>query len=677
MNNLGNGYSHGAPRSGGGRLSASTGASRPRMQRPSTEDLAPYSVSNYTKRGLKAGRRQSKHRHTVAIAVTITVVLLLVIPGAMLVASARQATSDAKTLMNQGSALVSQIQSGDVRGAQRTATNLSSIAKKLDENINSLLWAPLVLVPVYGNDVRSIRTLASVADELSEQVLIPVTSGLPTDGSARIFVDGGFNIPMIQAVLNPIGSASETIQGCAQRVNKLGDSHIAELQGPTEAVKQLIGMLAEISGYAGDLSQLLPALFGADGPRTYLVIACSESELRSIGGFPGSAGLLTLDNGKMSIGELEAPRLPYAPDGIDYLPTTEEEKTIFGTRVGRYFYDTGYIPNFPRAAEIMKAIWDANDRPAIDGIVSVDPIFLQSVLGLTGGIATSDGTVVDETNAAEMLMNAAYIMFSTESFEEEADDHNLATARASTRQDAFFSEVASLALDSFFEKIGSANILKTAQTLGDSIADKRIYMWMVNPEEQALIERLDAACAISISETEPELGVYLATTIATKGNWYLDVETTYGDGKVNPDGSTSYVVTTRVTNTISPDQVGDLPALLTSRGYNAMERMQLTSGMVLDVYLFAPVGGKISDLKAEGQFAPEDLFDVPGVSPGWYTRPGAEPMTVASYNGREVWYGVTVVEPSQSTTFTYTVTTSPDATDSLKIDTTPLGQRQN
>ena len=58
----------------------------------------------------------------------------------------------------------------------------------------------------------------------------------------------------------------------------------------------------------------------------------------------------------------------------------------------------------------------------------------------------------------------------------------------------------------------------------------------------------------------------------------------------------------------------------------------------------------------------------------WYTRPGSEPMTKASYNNREVWYGVTVIEPSQNTTITYTVTTSSNAVDDLKVDTTPLGQ---
>lgn len=49
-------------------------------------------------------------------------------------------------------------------------------------------------------------------------------------------------------------------------------------------------------------------------------------------------------------------------------------------------------------------------------------------------------------------------------------------------------------------------------------------------------------------------------------------------------------------------------------------------------------------------------------------------MTKASYNGREVWYGVTTIESSKSTVLTYTVTTSSQAVDFLALDTTPLGQ---
>lgn len=651
-----------------GRMSAANQPYRKPAPRPSTDELAPYGAANYVSHGSKTKRRHSG-RKPIIIAVIVAVVVLLVIPGAALAASAKDAMGDARTLMSQGSALVSQIQSGDVEGARRTAANLNSVAKKLDDNVNSPLWVPLTLVPVYGDDVKSTRVLASVANILSEQVLTPITQGLPTDGSARLFVDGGFNIPVIQAMLTPIGTASGTIQECARQINELNDPHIAQLMNPIMTVKSLMNTLSEVSGFASDLSQTLPGFLGANGSRTYLILACSEAELRSVGGFPGSVGLMTVENGKLLVGAMEAPRLSFVQPDADVLKLTDEEKVLFGTRAGEYFYDTGYIPNFPRVAEIMKSIWDANDRTPIDGIISVDPVFLQSVLELTGGVTTSDGVEVNGSNAAEVLMNSAYIMYSTESFANEVEDPRSASLAAGARQNEFFSEVASLALEAFFEHIGSVDILDAAQLIGESVAGKRIYMWVTNPDEQMLLEKLDAACAMSVSEAEPELGVYLATTLGTKGNWYIDSKTTVSAGTKNPDGSISYSVTTTITNTLSPEDAVNLPSVLTTPDSYAEAKVRSKGDAVLDVYLFAPMGGAITDLQVEGDFAPENLFDDMG---GWYTRPGVEPMTKASYDGREAWYGVTMIEGTQNTMLTYTVTTSTNAVKELVVDTTPL-----
>lgn len=661
-----------------GRMSAANQPYRKPTPRPSTDELAPYGVANYVSHGSKT--RAHRHvRKPIIAGVAAIIALLLIVPGTALAVSAKNAMDDARILMNQGSALVSQIQSGDVQGAQRTATNLNSIAKELDANVNGPLWVPLTFVPVYGDDVKSIRTLAEVANKLSEQVLIPIAQGLSTDGNARLFVDGGFNIPVIQAMLTPIGAASDTIRECARQVNELSEPHIVQLMSPVMTVKSLMSVLSEVTGYASDLSQALPGILGANGPRTYLIMACSEAELRSVGGFPGSTGLMTVDNGKLEIGEMTAPNLSFAQSEDEVLELTDEERTLFGTRAGEYFYDAGYNPHFPRAAEIMKSIWDANKKPPFDGIISVDPVFLQSILELTGGVTTSDGVAVNGSNAAEVLMNSAYIMYSTESFEDEstessdiaADDQKTAYALASAKQNAFFSEVASLALDAFFGNIDSVSMLSAVQVIGDSIADKRIYMWVANPEEQAVIEKLDAACAISMSEANPELGVYLATTVASKGNWYINSDTTVGNETKNADGSTSYSVTTTITNTLSPDDAANLPAILTTPDQYAVDKVRSKGDMILDVYLFAPMGGVITDLQVEGDFAPDTFFDDVGV---WYTQPGIEPMTRATYNGHEVWYGVTMIEGLQSTTLTYTVTTSPNAVETLVIDTTPLGQ---
>ena len=45
--------------------------------------------------------------------------------------------------------------------------------------------------------------------------------------------------------------------------------------------------------------QILPIIMGVDGPRTYLVVAQNEDELRATGGFISGAGLLSLNAGQI------------------------------------------------------------------------------------------------------------------------------------------------------------------------------------------------------------------------------------------------------------------------------------------------------------------------------------------------------------------------------------------
>lgn len=627
----------------------------PRSQINSAE-LTSYHTSNYGSGGSKHVRRKNKRRNII-IAVVVAVVLLLVVPSVALVVNAKSAMTDAKTMVAQGKQLATQLKEGDMSGAQASAVDFAATAKNLDDNVNSPLWAPATLIPVYGEDVKEVRVLAKTADELSEQVLMPVVDALPAGGMSQIFSDGGFNPEVIQAICKPLEDSADAIAECTQLIEGLGEPHLEQLKKPVELAKSLMPTVNEIaqSAYA------LPNMLGMNGPRTYLLVACTEAETRSVGGFPGSAGIMTLDNGKIDISNMEAPNLPIT-DEPWMMQATEEEQLIFGNRVAQYFYDAGYIPHFPRAAEFMKQMWEIHDRPAIDGVISVDPVFLQSVLGLTGAITTSDGTVVDGTNAAELLMNTVYIEFTSD---DQPDSASALTANQ--KQNAFFSDVASQALDGIFENLGSVDVMDFFKMLINSIDNKRLYAWMVVPEEQIVLEKLDASCAVSDSETSPETGVYLGSAMGSKIGWYLDADVKVGEGRENLNGSTSYDVTVTISNMLSEEAAVALPAVVTGNGYVPIKRT--ASDMLLDVYLYAPAGGTITDVQTNGYFVPSTEF-----SGGWYTQPTDEPMTKTNYNGREVYYGVTSINGQENTTISYVVTTSSQAIEKLSVDMTPLAR---
>lgn len=606
-------------------------------------EAAAYDISNYKSRPGKVGRFG---KGKIAAIIVAAVILLLVIPGIALAVSAKGAMSDARVLVNQGQVLADQVMAGDIAGAKQTTQELSETAKKLNDNVNSPLWAVATLIPVYGEDVRQVRTLASVANTLCQDALDPVVENMPAGGFKDIVVDGGVNVEPLQRIILPLGEASGTITACAEQVNGMGESHFEQLAGPVATLKGFLGTLAAVSEHAADLAELLPAMLGADGPRTYLLIAANNAEIRSTGGMAGSFGLVTVDNGRISVGDFVGSDVAPRPETVEPAITAEEEH-IFGLRTQYDIRDTCYIPDFPRAAALEKGIWEASGNPAINGVIMIDPIFLQRILALTGGVTTSDGTVVDGGNAAQLLLNETYLRLG---------DDNAA-------QDAFFAETAGLALHKILENLGDVNFVGLLDVISSSFNERRLYLWMANPEEEAILSRLGVTGEASTSEEEPVTGIYLAAASGGKIFWYLDADATMSPGRKNADGTTSYDVTLTLNNTLSEEAAAGMSWYITGEA----EIKRTVNDMHLDVYLYAPMGGSITNMQTTGFF-----FDSSEFGGGWQTWPGNDPMTPATYDGREVWYGITALNGTEPTTIKYTVTTSANAKQELQLDMTPL-----
>ena len=190
---------------------------------------------------------------------------------------------------------------------------------------------------------------------------------------------------------------------------------------------------------------------------------------------------------------------------------------------------------------------------------------------------------------------------------------------------------------------------------------------MVNANEQAVLENLKWTNSVSNSTAAPETGVYFGSAMGAKMNWYLDVDTQVSAPTKNSDGTTSYNITVVLKNKISED-MGDAPWYIV--GSDPAQRDD--TDMLLDLYLYAPAGGKITNMQTNGYFTGQDYFHG-----DWNTMPGDQPMTRAEYAGHEVWFGMTQMLAETETTLNYTVTTAPAAQEPLKLVVTPLPDERN
>lgn len=615
-----------------------------------SDELAAYNVDNYKSR--KGGSGGFFRPRNIILIIVAVIVVALLAYGIAFALSARQAKNDANLLMTQGKTLVNQLKSGDMAGAEQSTTTLNETVDRLNDEVDGPLWSIATHIPVYGEDVKDVRVLASVANTLCDEALTPIISAVPAGGLKGVIADGGINVPATVNLLNALDSIRPTIQTCAGEVETMGEPNLEQLKNPVNTIKNALVTLNGVSEHAGEIAQVLPGMLGANGaPTTYLLTAANTAEARPRGGMPGSFALVTITDGKIQLGEISGASLEMRlPEGGEQaFGLTEEEVQIFGTRVGRYIVDSSFIPNFPRAAELESALWTATGHPGVDGVIMLDPVFLQSLLALTGGFTTSDGTVVDGSNAAQQLMNEIYIRYTDNAV-----------------QDLFFAEVAGASFNKVINSLGGVNPVDLIETISQAVKDNRLCIWVPNPDYESLLIKLGAAGATSTSETDPVAGIYFGAAYGAKSGWYLDVHADVSDGIKNSDGSMSYEVTLQLFNQLPENSqlswyiIGNDPL------------QNVNEDMILDLFLYAPAGGSISNMQVEGQFI--DAAKMFAVQGNYHGVLGNDPMTKASYNGNEVWYGTTLVAAQGTTKLSYTVTTSPHAVEELVIDMTPLAR---
>lgn len=617
---------------------------------PASSSISNTSFSNpQSNRSDELNRlRKKKHRSKaprIIIAVIVVVILALGGTGAAFALSAKDAKDDAQKLMTLGTQLKDQVVKGDMTAAKNTTNQLAETTTKLHDTTSGPLWSVATIIPVVGGDIQTVRIVSDSANTLVNDVLVPAIDTIPANGLADIIKDdGAINVSVIQDLLTIVSQSAPTITQCAAELDAAPEPTIEQLKSPIEKVKTAMSTLAPIADSATELKDTLPAILGANGKRNYLVIACTSSEMRSSVGFAGSYGLVTVDNGKISIGDFmgsaQNPRLETSVPAA-----TDEDIRLFRWESTVDARDTTQIIDFARVGEIESQIWQANGFGKVDGVIALDTVVLQRVLGLTGtSVTTPGGDVLDGNTTSSFLLNTVYKKYPE-----------------GNQQDAVFALVANAAADAIFNNMGNVGIGDLLKTITTSTDQGRICVYMADPTEEAMLEKYGFAGVVSSDTKTPETGVYSSACLGGKMFYYLTSAIQVGDGVKNPDGSTTYDMRVEYTNTLNSAELTTLTPYITNGNINGNEDFY--------VYLLAPTGGKITDVKTEGTFFgasqyPNQDFAIPAG--------GNDKMNETTYQGNDLWYGWTHLDMGGKAVITYKVTTAPDADSDLIVRTTPL-----
>lgn len=610
---------------------ANTGKKNVGKRGYSRSEAAYYSKA---RRGGSGGGRSGR---TVGIVIGVVLAVLLVAVGTcgvFLYRSAMSVKDSASVIMAQASTLKDSLKNGDESGLTTSLNAIVSNVNDINAEVSSPLWTAATLIPVIGEDVRSVQTLGTVASDLVNDALVPVATSLSGTGLSSLLQDGSVNVELIRTVSSSVSDAIPVIQSSVDTISSLPEAHIPQLR---DVLEQVQGPVSEAQGLVGQIEpilNLLPQMLGADGQtRTYLVIAQNNSELRATGGLPGSWGTISITDGVISMGEFQS---ILHDEGLQ-VEITDEERAAIATNMDTDPAQVNCTADFTRVGQLARDYWAQEGLGTVDGVVAIDPVFLQRLLSLTGGFTAPDGTAVDGTNAAKVLLSDTYWMFGNDG----------------DAQDAYFAAVAGLAFETIMDNLGNAGMTDLMGVVEQSGKDGRLLVWMANEDEQSLMVSMGLSGRLEGDPTKPVLGVYLNDDTYSKISWYASSSTVVGEGVKNADGTTTYDVTTTLTNTITPEEAANAPAYIS--GTNGAKRD--VSDMLDFVFFYAPAGGTITDFQvSEGV-----LFEDYGIAD-------------ETLSGLQVLRMRTHLLAGETATFTYKVTVSADAAEPLAVRTTPLAQ---
>ncbi len=528
----------------------------------------------------------------VLVAVVLSAVILV---GVYVAVSAALVARE----LRSAAATVSDIRDFDVTEDGAVA-KLDATARDFRQHVNAAylhtsnpVWAALAHVPRYGGDVQAIRSTVGALHTLANDAL-PLMADAANDinPDAISMADGTISVPGLDTAVPKLAKANAAVLRANNEMQSTDGATLGMLQRQLEPVKEQFLTLASTSDGMARAARLLPSMLGTNGdgaPRNYLLLAQNNAEIRATGGIAGSLGLLTVTGGHVEMHDF-VPAAGFEKLDQPVVQLTDNENTIYGERLGEFMQDVNFTPDFARAGQIATAMWGAKYGDHVDGVIAIDPVFLQQVLAVTGSVTVTQGgytATLDGGNTASVLLNEVY--------------HQL---QGNDDQDAFFSNASKTAFDKILHSSG-ADPVKLGKAVMNAAKGGHFYVWSANADEQKLLAGTtvggtlvtkDSGAYLGIGGAAPQqvIGVYYNDSMASKMDWYLDRKVEDKLVETYADGSEKHEVTITMRNTLDASQVDSLPGYVVG----TLENGAVKGNVQFINYLYAPAGGGIPDYAA-------------------------------------------------------------------------------
>lgn len=433
------------------------------------------------------------------------------------------------------------------------------------------VWKLAELVPVVGPNLSAVHSTSEAISVLSKEAITP-TSELLASGITKNLMkpEGGLNLEAIDSLAElttQLGQSLDHASGLISHVDSA--SLMAPVGEPIAKLQSYLNKAQPLAAQASTIMTVLPSFLGAEGQRNYLLLFMNNAEVNTLGGDSAQRAILTINNGKIELGETTSSTdLKDMPDEFQ-MPDSAVD--VFGSLIEKDMNLATSRPDFPSVGDFSKRVYEHYFGQQIDGVIALDPVMLGYLLRATGPITLSTGDELNANNVASLLLHDIYLRYPDET---------------GPQTDAFFTEAVSVIFDKF--KSFSGSPLELVKALQQGTSENRLLLWSSNEAEQKVFSALPIAGTLpATNESSTTLGVYMRDFSASKMDFFLKSSVKAEVVECDSGKIKKVSVTTTLENTVpSVDFAAGLPKYVLSE---VLPEGQFRTGL----YSFGPVGASI------------------------------------------------------------------------------------
>lgn len=362
------------------------------------------------------------------------------------------------------------------------------------------VWLKLLSpLPKVGAQIRAARVLSGSAarvGDIAYQAALQARTQLdaPRSGPAA-------RLHLIDELRSDMASVNQQLA----HVSTNTEGHLTT--SLAKAKTKLIAKLAQAKTQLDDgitLTGTLRTMLA--GPKTYLVLAGNNAEMRS-GGITTAAGLIHFQGGDLTTSPFISSFDLFLPDN-KAVPLPPDINQLYGWMFpGQEWRTTDTSPNWPEVAKLYSQMSANSPFGPVDGVLFVDVVTLRSVLSVIGPV-TVDGFKYNANNVLPQVLFNNYLLYPTP---------ETSTARRDVQSDVARAAFTAL-------RGGGFSIPDLAQQLEQDAKGRHLLAWSANPAEEAMWTKLGADGSLGAND----LMVSVQNVSASKLDFFIRPIVTMG-----------------------------------------------------------------------------------------------------------------------------------------------------